>query len=139
MNRYKVSKKHPEEDYYCSAHWRKHTPHKIIESPRGEKELENNLLANLLDEYDEPGFAEESKKIDFFTKLINDAIKIIEEILGNKIFESSHTIGDELTVKFRNELLRSLQRDRGPPILDVGMVAFGGSPEHRHSKKEILD
>ncbi len=137
MNRYKVSKKRPEDDYFCSAHWRLHKPHKIIEFPNSAKESENNLLANLLDDYDEPGFAKEAEKDDFLRTLINSAIEVVDEILDDEIFKSAHTIGDQHTVNFRDEILRSLQRGRGPPILDVGMVAFGGSPEHRHRKEEI--
>jgi hypothetical protein len=139
MNRYKVSKIRPEDDYFCSAYWRQQKPHKIIECPSNDGEEENNLLANLLDEYDEPGFGEESKDPNFLTELINSAIKALEDILKNPVFESSHTIADELIVKFREQLLRSLRRDRGPPILDVGMVAFGGSPEHRHNKEETIE
>jgi REP element-mobilizing transposase RayT len=136
LNLFKVNGTRPDDYYFCSAYWRKRKPHKLIEEPKTDKELTNNLLAKLLDDYDEPDLAELSKKRGFLNKLIDQAIKKLKEITGSAAFTSAHTINDPHVVAFRAEQLSSRQRERGPSILDVGMVAFGGSPERRFDKKK---
>jgi REP element-mobilizing transposase RayT len=115
LNRYKVDRTMPDRDKYCSAHWRKFNPYQIIENPKNEEEIENNLKAKLLDDYLDVVVAARSKTHEFMDSLIADAILKLNEILFSDKFNDPYTIGDEPERAFRKEYINSFKRGTDPP------------------------
>lgn len=110
LNRYKVNKQRPETDIYCSASWRIN-PEVIAMIANNDKE--HKLLSQLLDSYDilpEKIIGPVSR---FVMKMLNAAISQLH-MLNAKIYENSHTIGDDLDVRFRGELLSAFRREYIP-------------------------
>jgi hypothetical protein len=127
-NRYRIDRTtRPDQDYWCSAFWRIHKPHKLIAEPQNDSERKNNLLAKLLDDYTDQALAKLSKKPRYMQTLVEEAMRECDKIKGDKAFKSSHTLGDERAVAYRGELLSSMRKETGPPGQFEGTIAFGGS------------
>ena len=110
LNRFKVDKSDPSQDRYCSAAWRCH-PQLLLSMAEDAKE--KKLLEGLLDELD---YVYPSKPKDlkrFVTDLLNAWIGSITA-LANFVNQSSHTVGDELTIEFRSTLLKSMKKETIP-------------------------
>jgi REP element-mobilizing transposase RayT len=127
-NRYAVGKISPLEDYFCSAHWRLHKPHKIIVNPKDQEEEDNNLLAKLIDDYMDPCILPVSKEEDFTQQLATEAMQATQEQHDYHLFVSSHTIGSPDIVAFRSELIRASRRDLSSPILGAGVSSQHPKP-----------
>lgn len=118
LNRVRVKSqdaKDPRQDPYCSVSWRLNKPYKQIPNPSSKEEKEHNLLAELLDSYEEvhilkPGQTEEA----LVKELLKSAFEQVSELVA-KMFENVHTIGDELAVSYRANLIAAMRRCQAPP------------------------
>ncbi len=109
FNRYQVSKVRPDRDPYCSASWRLNIEVVTKLSRNTEKQ---DLLKKLLDSYRHlPVDVGPSRK--FVRDLLNAVISKASG-LSQAIFENSHTIGDDIDVRFRGELLSAFRRENVP-------------------------
>jgi len=109
LNRYMVDHQNPDSDPYCSVAWRLGLP--VIQHITKDEEKQK-LLASLLDQY--PEFDSDEKSFRRFVRdLLNAALSKAETFLDS-VFENIHTIGDEIDVIFRGELLSAFHRDYIP-------------------------
>ncbi len=109
FNRYRVSKLSPDKDIYCSASWRLNIDVIRRLTNDGDK---YRLLKSLLDSY-------RHLPIEIFStrKFVRDTINAVMSSVSSwkeKTFENSHTIGDDIDVSFRSELLSSFRRENVP-------------------------
>ena len=109
-NRYKVNKRNPLQDPFCSASWRYTSDiiDAISDNPK-----EASLFRSLLDDHDhildEKGMA----LVRAVKELLYDAIERLKEF-SEKIYNHGHTIADKGGVEFRVELLKALRKERVP-------------------------
>jgi len=110
LNRYKVNKQRPDTDPYCSASWRINPD--IINTITDNVKM-RQLLSTLLDRYD--GFIEKLTVpvARFVRDLLNAALSKFHQ-LTDEIYENYHTIGDQMDVTFRTELLSAFRREHIP-------------------------
>jgi REP element-mobilizing transposase RayT len=127
-NRYVVGKPPPDQDYFCSAHWRLHKPHSIIPHPSTTEEENNNHLAKLLDDYSEVRILPATQEEGFTMQMVEDAMRDSQEERELYLFVTSHTIGSPEMVEFRNQVIRAARRDRSKPELGVGTSSHYPSP-----------
>lgn len=116
MNRYRINKKaNPQFDPYCSASWRLRSRYKIIIEPKSKADKINNLLACLLDSYEELGICKKDETKELVRQLLCQGVAKISSLTA-KIYANLHTIGDALTVSYRAELISAFRRSTGPPL-----------------------
>lgn len=109
FNRYKVSRLRPDRDMFCSASWRLNP--KMINLITDKSEA-RKLLSGLLDSYRHLPIAVGSVR-KFVRKVILEALSSMSP-LSPAVYENSHTIGDQLDVGFRAELLSAFRRESVP-------------------------
>ncbi len=106
LNRFKIDKKNPSYDPYCSVSWRLGLPTiRYITL----NEEEQKLLSMLLDSYPETWFKKTGIR-KFIRDLLNEALSKVSALL-DKIFLNGHTIGDNFDVEFRGVQLASFKRE----------------------------
>lgn len=112
LNRFKIDKKNPSHDPYCSVSWR--VGHPVINYITLNEE-ERNLLSTLLDHYPETWF-DKKNLLKFIRDILNTARSRLTALL-DEIFLNSHTIGDSPDVEFRGVQLAAFNREH-PPLLN---------------------
>ena len=116
LNKYKTKKSAlPQKDPYCSLSWR-------LGNVRAESlfqtEEEKELVTKLLDPIEDLPIERPAQQIidkAYLLKIIYVGMKQANKLL-EKVFESSHTIGDSESVKYRGEYLSSFTRRKPAKI-----------------------
>ena len=106
LNRFRVDGSRPEFDKFCSAAWRLN-PNLYKRFASSEEELQQ--LGTLLKNYRYVPCPPGVPFARYVRDLINAAIGKAKS-LTTSVFECSHTVGDELDVAFRAELLNAFRR-----------------------------
>lgn len=111
LNRYRVSKSNPERDPFCSVSWRLHG--ELMINGLTNDNQKKSQFKNLLSPYKKLGvlFIEDERK--YARDLLNAALSSVSNLF-DKIFQSSHTIGDRPDVDFRLELMKAYRRNHLP-------------------------
>lgn len=114
-NRVKVGGLPPDKDPYCSAKWRLERPFQMIENPKDEAEVENNQLAQLIDDYVDEDILRFSKRPDFLRRMIEAAIRDAQAQRDFGLFRCPYTIGTLPMIAARKKEILLLQKSRAPP------------------------
>ena len=117
LNRFRVDGQRPEYDKFCSASWRLHPS---LYKRFGSTEAELQKLGTMLKSYRHIPKPPTIPISRYIQDLINAAIGKTAS-LTSSTFENSHTIGDDLDISFRAELLNAFRRQHlptaGPPLV----------------------
>ena len=120
LNRFRVSSLRPEYDKFCSASWRLNPS---LYKRFGKTAEELQQLATLLKSYRHIPRPPNVPFSRYIQGLINAAIGKASS-LTRTTFENSHTVGDDLDISFRAELLNAFRRQHlptaGPPLSGFG-------------------
>ena len=107
LNRYKATGSNPLKDPYCSASWRLNSD---LYKYFAKNENDEALFEYLLDS-DEDIYGDNPRR--FVIDLLNEALGKLEEF-DAKVFENSHTIGDNIAVKARTSILSAFRHEKNP-------------------------
>ena len=110
LNRFKVDGSKPQTDVFCSACWRINP---VCISKIALREEERILFEQLLDPYETADINPGKSVKRFVLEMLTAAFSKISN-LKEEIFENTHTIGDEVAVGFRTELLAAFRRESVP-------------------------
>ena len=108
LNRYKIDKKDPRKDIFCSVSWRLN-PSLTRLFHEESKDL-NDLIDHLLDPYEAASVSIEGSVRTFIKDLLNQALSIYGSLCGTVLTHST-TIGDEVAIAFRREFLNAYRRE----------------------------
>ena len=111
LNRYKVTKHRPEHDPFCSASWRLNSG---VITNLASDDQEAARFSKLLDSYKDLPVPITKNIRQFVRGLLNEALASIAAD-DQKVFEGSHTIGDQSDIEFRAELLGAFRREEHVP------------------------
>ena len=109
-NRFKIDRRDPLLDPYCSASWR--FDRKVIELV-ADNANEVVLLSSLLDDHEHLFDRNKSSIARLVKELLQEAIEKIVD-LKESIFNHSHTISSSDSIKFRKGYLRAFRREKVP-------------------------
>ena len=109
-NRFKIDKRDPLLDPYCSAAWRFD---RTIISQISYNAEETALLNSLLDDHDHLLKEEKSSVPRMVKELLSEAIQKILD-LKESVFNHSHTISGKDSIEFRAGLLKAFRKEKIP-------------------------
>ena len=110
LNRFKVDQSNPITDKYCSACWRCY-PEILLSM--ADSDQEKLVLEKLLDHHDSILPTESKSKRRMIRDMIARWVGDIQT-LSSSVNNSTHTIGDQHTLNYRNQLFQTLKKDTIP-------------------------